>query len=118
MSSFVVSDKHLSAICSFAGRMKGFSSLPPHKELFRVLMQANLLAVSERYGDPVEKAVAKVDLVSVPAISVVKLCHCLEYQSSDWSGWEASDAKRYLDWIERAAVNAIPGYEEANWASV
>lgn len=117
MSAFLVSDNHLHAICSFAGRMVG-SGLPPHKELFRVLKQANLLSLSDRYGDKAEKADAKVKLVGASAIGVVKACHSLAYQSSEWSGWGESDAKKYLGWIERSAVEALPGYDDAAWAIV
>lgn len=114
MSCFLVSDDHISAICTFAGCMRG-ARLPQHKELFRLLKQANLLALGDRYGDEAEEAAGKIALVPVPVITVIKACHCLEYQCSDWSGWAESDAKKYLDWIERAAVNALPGYDEAPW---
>lgn len=117
MSAFLVSDNHLSAICSFASKLKAKGySLPGHGELFAALKNANLLALQDRYGDEVEPAKPFVKLVPAAPVALLKLCQCLDYQCSDWNGWGESFAKKYLDAIISAAVMELPGYEEAAWA--
>lgn len=120
MSAFLVSDNHLHAICSFAGKLKflGFS-LPEHGPLFVILKEANLLALRDRYGDPVEKiAKPQPKKVDVSPVALLKAVQCLDYQCCDWQGWGKSLAKKYLGMIERAAIMELPGYEEAAWAIV
>lgn len=118
MSAFLVSDNHLHAICSFADKLKarGITSLPDHGHLFVAFKNANLLALQDRYGDPIEDVAPSVRKIPVPVVSLLKACHCLDYQCSDWSKWPESFAKKYLDVIQSAAVMDLPGYEEAPWA--
>lgn len=120
MSSFLVSDNHLHAICSFAGKLKLLgSSLPEHCRLFVMLKEANLLALQDRYGDPAEK-VAKPEpkQVDVSPVALLKAVQCLDYQCSDWQKWGDSLAKKYLGVIESAAIMELPGYDDAAWAIV
>ena len=119
MSAFLVSDNHLHAICSFASglKCKGYG-LPSHGDLFALFKNANLIALKDRYGDEFVPAKARVKLVAVPAVEVVKACHSLEYQCSDWSNWNGSPEEKALAAICKAAVMALPGYEEAAWAIV
>jgi hypothetical protein len=70
-------------------------------------------------------------------VAIVKACDCLDYQASDWTSWEGSDANRHLAAIRRAAVTLafgsmraaaaaladpgqhaireLPGYDAAPW---
>lgn len=48
---------------------------------------------------------------------VLMSCHCLNYQSCEHPGWETSQAKAFLDALERAAVSAIVGYGDAAWGA-
>jgi hypothetical protein len=50
-----------------------------------------------------------------PAVQVIKAIHCFAYQARNVSDWESCWAKRVCDALERAAVNALPGYDEAPW---
>ena len=38
--------------------------------------------------------------------SIANMCMCLAYQSRDFSGWEASTAKLFLDRVTAAAIEA------------
>lgn len=120
MSAFLVHDNHLHAICTFASglKSKGYS-IPEVGDLFVAFKSANLLALRDRYGDPAEPAgKPKPKQVVVPPVALLKACQCLEYQCSDWTGWNDSAAKKYLGVVQSAAVMALPGYEEAAWAIV
>jgi hypothetical protein len=98
-----------------------------------VLASANRRAYSERYQGRYDSELvafggldrsAGADLAPV---AVVKACDCLDYQASDWSRWNDSDAFGYLVAIRRAAValadpaavaasgRALPGYDSAPW---
>ncbi len=48
-------------------------------------------------------------------VQVIKACHCLAYQSCEHPGWEASEAKQFIDALQNAAVHALDGYNEAEW---
>lgn len=49
-------------------------------------------------------------------VEVLKAVHGLEYQSCEHPEWEQSEAYRLLRNIERTAMCALPGYEEAAWS--
>lgn len=127
MSAFLVSDDHITAICTFACRPGPYAGsryangyrygIKPndHGELFRLLKQANLDSLAARYGDPREVAEPRRGRLAVPPLEVVKAIECLEYQCNEVEGWEQTDAARTLDSIRRAAVRAIDGYDDAPW---
>lgn len=52
-------------------------------------------------------------LAHVPAISILKMCDCLEYQSCETDDYEQTTAYRLLDNIRRHAIRSLPGYEAA-----
>ncbi len=49
------------------------------------------------------------------APQILKACDCLEYQSCEHEGWEASESKAFLDTLRKAAWHTVAGYEEAEW---
>ena len=49
------------------------------------------------------------------AVQVIKACNCLDYQSCEHDGWEASEAKSFLDSLISAACHRLPGYDAAEW---
>lgn len=51
----------------------------------------------------------------LPAVALLKMLDCLEYQSCESDDWENTVAYRLLNAIRRAAIRAIPGYEDAPW---
>ena len=132
MSCFVVSDYHVSALVAWAIR-QGLDLDASPDAVAHVLASANRRAYSERYAGRYDSELvpfsgldrsAGADLVPV---AIVKACDCLDYQASDWSRWDDSDASGYLAVIRRAAVTladpaavaasgrALPGYEAASW---
>lgn len=114
MSAFLVSDDHITAICCFADKCRG-AGFPQHGKLFQVLKQANLNALTDRYGDPAERAEEKVGRLDLGLVEILKAAQCLEYQCCDWDQWDGSEAEKYLRWIKSAAIGRLPGYAEAHW---
>lgn len=126
MSAFLVSDDHITAICTFAcdSRTSGvrvwLNGQPErasgrHMEAFQMLKQANIDSLTARYGDPQQTAEAKLGRLKLPPLAIVKACDCLAYQCSEVENWKDTDAAKTLEEIKYAAVAAIPGYDEEAW---
>ena len=49
-------------------------------------------------------------------VQVLKLVRSLDYQSCETDDWPMTLAHRQLQWIMGAAINALPGYEDADWS--
>ena len=97
-----------------------------------ILARANLRSLGERYpndGDGERPGQAGSDLDYLlecrqaaryrdhgrDAVQVLKAVACLDYQSCEYEEWRGSVARRILDLIEGAAINALPGYDAAEW---
>jgi hypothetical protein len=48
-------------------------------------------------------------------VKILKLANCYIAQSSEYEGWEDSEAGKIIDSITWRAVNNLPGYKEADW---
>jgi hypothetical protein len=48
-------------------------------------------------------------------VALLKMCDCLESQSSETNDYRVTLAFELLDDIRRAAIRALPGYDEAPW---
>lgn len=128
MSAFLVSDDHITAICTFACDSVGvnYSSLwvngvrrdarGQHRDMFRVLKQANLDSLTARYGDQPTKADARVGRLVISPLEVIKAIDCLTYQSCEVADWESTDAALTLHSIRNAAISKLPGYDAATYA--
>ena len=53
--------------------------------------------------------------LSLTHIQLLKLIHCLDYQSCEHAEWEQSLAKTILMDLEGHIIPALPGYDEAPW---
>lgn len=51
----------------------------------------------------------------VPAVAILKSCDCLQYQSCETPDYKESVAYHLLDAIRKAAIRALPGYDDAPW---
>ncbi|HEY6728323.1 MAG TPA: hypothetical protein VI197_30140 [Polyangiaceae bacterium] len=91
-----------------------------------MLARENLLSIEDRYpGDhsgeheayetfTISK-VAETRARELPALTIIKACHCYAYQACEHPGWEASDARKLTNAIEAHAVRHLPGYDAAPW---
>ena len=48
-------------------------------------------------------------------VHIIKMCHCLDYQSCETDNWEQTDAYQILQSIIDSATRELPGYEDAPW---
>ena len=134
MSCFIVSDYHVSALVAWAIRADVLPDAVSPDAVAHELASANRAAFNERYGGRYQmefEPFAGLDRsagAELLPVAIVKACDCLDYQASDWSSWDGSDANRHLVAIRRAAValakwpagastnsRALPGYDAAPW---
>lgn len=85
-----------------------------------ILWNANRASVAECYSEPMGDDTFTVKDLAVlhgspRAVVILKALACLEYQSCDWTGWEESLPNRIVRRIRGAAINALPGYDDAPW---
>jgi hypothetical protein len=96
------------------------------------LYQENIRSVRARYPDatwdnlpgptvkPAHIAIRGRDLFSDVSprpspVALLKMCDCLESQSSETNDYRLTLAFELLDDIRRAAIRALPGYDDAPW---
>jgi hypothetical protein len=134
MSCFIVSDFHINALISWAWGMGIKLDYCPAVAA-ELLAVANRRAYSERYqGESCAPfgGYRRENVGDAVPVEILKACRCLEYQASDWSGWDTSDAARVLRTIRAAAESelaqvygrqavhdnggrSLPGYDAAAW---
>jgi hypothetical protein len=134
MSCFVVPDFHVSALVAYAIRADVIPDAVSPDALAHELASANRAAFAERYQGRYQDDVdpfggldrsAGADLAPV---AIVKACDCLDYQASDWTGWDASEAAAHLAAIRATAqaaclggryypepLSTLDGYDAAPW---
>ena len=128
MSAFICSHQHINAIIRWASRHKLTMYYGNPSRRWRVagneqataelLYSENVASFNHRYLDHKSNNSGIVYDAFAPdlqAIEVIKACNCLNYQSCEHPGWEASLACQLLTKIQDAAVNNLPGYEAARW---
>lgn len=128
MSAFVCSKKHVAALANYAVAKKvwlGGKSAGPgdFKAIYETLAAENVRSVCHRYDD--DKPENYADFVNargvkpeviVDPVSIIKLAQCLDYQSCETDDWKDTQACRILKGVIAAAIDALPGYQEAPWA--
>lgn len=88
-------------------------------ELGQMLWAANYRSVNERYDESTEpedyEFLPRFDAYQPTVPEGLKLISCLDYQSSDASDWQGSDAQRFLDALFHNVACMMDGYDEAPW---
>jgi hypothetical protein len=140
MSAFIVSHSTIAAIVNFAQRrLWSCVPPPPHSrrgavtirdidpdQIGQALFAENVRSVNFRYRQcdavgPYRHVPTYAGAVSpeatrmLTALDVIKLAHCLEYQSCEHPEWETSWARAFLQSVVDAAVRELPGYDDAPW---
>ena len=133
MSAFIVPDNHIHSILTYAKKHLGkinynernvrlFGSYANDEinELGQILVNANYRSVNTRY--PKDNFFPTTphkynyrSVCDISAIEVIKACHCLDYQSCEFDGWEKSDAYKILQNIIQQATYKLENYESAPW---
>lgn len=141
MSAFVVSTNTINAIVSFSvgghrrivtckriddpAQLTVTTEYTP-SQIGQALIHENFLSVNYRYRTDDETPVYRFRPVwsgrvkpgtvrLLTPIDIIKLAHCLEYQSCEHPTWHASFAKDFLERVTDAATRSLPGYEKAPW---
>ncbi len=95
-------------------------------QIGQALLHENFLSVNYRYREDEETTVYTFKPIYdgyvevgkkrlLKPIDIIKLCHCLEYQSCEHPSWQQSFAKDFLDRVVSAALHELPGYDTAPW---
>ncbi len=133
MSCFVVPDFHISALVAWAVR-HGVDLDASPDAVAHMLASANRRAYSERYAGRYDSELApfggldRSAGVDLAPVAIVKACDCLDYQASDWTAWDASEAAAHLAAIRATAqaaclggryypepLSTLDGYDAAAW---
>lgn len=48
-------------------------------------------------------------------VAVLKAVNCYEYQACEHEGWRSSEARQFIDSLRSYAIDALPGYDAAEW---
>jgi hypothetical protein len=82
-----------------------------------MLMQACAASVDYRYGSHEQIPFYRHTFrLPRPAVAVLKLIDCYEYQSCERPDWHESEAYAYCDALRRRLIAQLPGYDAAPWA--
>lgn len=128
MSAFVVSKKHVAALAYYAVAKKIWldgrsATREDFKSIYSVLAAENVRSVccrydgdkAENYEDFVHPRTVTPHVVDTP-VEILKLVECLDYQSCETDDWQDTRACKILGRIRNAAINSLPGYDDAKWA--
>ena len=129
MSAHIVTPETIRALVSWGKSFGVYAEVDGIAEKF---IEANVKSIASRYPDTVGKEIRSFtfltpgeylskaiafdpgDALRAP-VEVIKLCHCLAYQSCEYDGWTRSSARVILRAIEKEAIRRLPGYEDAPW---
>lgn len=127
MSAFIVTDKHINTLVTFAGLRnvsasygnptRSIAVAGNEQAIAELLLAENTRSVNYRYkeSDPV----APINFIfenSFNVVGILKACTCLQYQSCETDDYETTAAYALLRAIREQAVTELPGYTDADWA--
>ena len=127
MSAFIVSDKHINTLVTFAGRrnvvayfgnpLRSWVVAGNEQATAEMLLAENNRSVNDRYKSDEPLTPIKFEFTDdLNAISILKAGDCLAYQSCEPLDWEQTTAFAVIKAIRSRAVQELPGYDEAAWA--
>ena len=129
MSAYIVSDTHINTIVTWAAQKHlplfikdkyVYTHAFGNAQMFAsMLYAANVRSVNARYHERTRTTgfvYRKAPIKQLMPIAIIKLCHCLDYQSCEVKQWARSDAKRFLDTVIDSAICHMPGYIDAKWS--
>lgn len=89
-----------------------------------ILYLENVRSVHARYPQDAENTPETITIPSyatlqasykLPAVSILKMADCLEYQSCETEDYRTTLAWELLSHIRKAAWRTLPGYEDTPW---
>ena len=122
MSAFMCSDEHIGALVHGAlvygiDFPRGLTA----PELFAELVCENAASLRARYGKDAKEMIGEAPhrfkpAATLPAVHLLKLAQCYEYQACEHDGWATSRAKKWIDNLVAGLIYKLPGYDAAPWA--
>ena len=143
MSAFICSSLHIKTIAVYATEKNidsygGYAlrnvdgngrDLSDATTVTQILMEENIKSVCYRYREEIKnynaymeqtkvtnKEAALIGMRAFSPVEVLKLIHCLDYQSCEHPDWRESLAYRILRAFERSLLRRLPGYDAAPWS--
>lgn len=128
MSAYICTDSHINALATLASlarirvyRNQKFVVDCQNQEQFtaETLLTENAKSVNYRYegdkNDPTITYRCEARFLNLPAVEVIKLCNCYDYQACEHPEYEASAAAGIVDALRKHYINELPGYDAAPW---
>jgi len=136
MSAFIVGHDHIDALLSFACDLTSYSRIDgintsTATKIGKMLLAENERSVGYRYNednpDDMPGTIGqtsrnyKYRYFRLPAEQIKKCvwvlhgCSCFDYQACETPDYEQSEACKLIDKIRRAAIRALPHYDNAPW---
>ena len=113
--AFICSPLHINTIVAWADEHQALPYGMSAQDFAALLYSENVRSVNYRYSERTKRTGFVYDrsnITYVTPIQIIKLCHCLDYQSCEHPQWERSKAKRSLQAIIDAAAMRLPGYND------
>jgi len=134
MSAFLCGDDHFMALAFAAVTDRyNYGSLTLYhrgkrielnaQQIVDLLYRENRKSLFARYSDRDPAFVGKAKPPTyrqppgapLPAVSIIKMIHCYEYQACEHKSWHGSLARAVAKAIEAHALRRLPGYDDAPW---
>ena len=124
MSAFIVSDKHINTLVTFAGHRnvvayygnptRSISVAGNEQASAELLLAENTRSVNYRYKEECPVTPITFEFIDgVNAVGILKACDGLAYQSCETADWEQTDAFALIEAIRSRATQELPGYDAA-----
>jgi hypothetical protein len=118
MSAWMVSDNHINALINFELRSK-FSSIRDPQAIGQLLVDQNVRSLVARYGKVDGQRAAHTfkftDTPPLAPVIILKQCDCYDYQAGETKDYQRTKAAKVIARIRSAAIDALPGYDDAPW---
>ena len=119
MSAYICSDLHINTIVTWAVHNDALPYGMTPEAAAALLYSENVRSVNYRYSERTKRTgfvYSRALVTNITPVQIIKLCHCLDYQSCEHPQWLRSKAKQILVGIIDRAVMRMPGYEQAKWS--
>lgn len=124
MSCYMVSNEHIRELAVFwALRCERLPTMDREqaKKAFHALALLNAQAVADRYGGELDVPVYEITEAHVcyrkvtDPVAILRMVAGLRYQCIDADEYDHFPGRGIMEQIERAAIRALPGYQDAPW---
>jgi len=137
MSAFLVNDKHINALLTYAKRPQyqapSYYYHNGNRRTFydnldligQILINENYKSLQARYGEPQgdnsefephEYKFEGYPYSMLSPVRVIKACDCYNYQACETGeAYYKSEAHSIIEAIRERAIHSLPGYDEADW---